>query len=134
MELAVTRTATLTNPDVGDLQLDDKGDVVLLTSLAEEVAQRLFVRLQFFAGEWFMDLNEGTPYYQSILRKASDSVVRSIFRQVIDGTEGVSEVQQFSYSVAQRNLTLRFRARLTDGTAFRSEDFGPFTISVDQPA
>jgi hypothetical protein len=103
MELAVTRTATLTNPDVGDLQLDVKGD-------------------------------EGTPYYQSILRKASDSVVRSVFRQVIEGTEGVSEVQQFSYSVAQRNLTLRFRARLTDGTTFRSEDFGPFTISVDQTA
>lgn len=130
MEIAITQVATEINPVVGDLMLDEKGDLVVHTTLAAEVAQRLFVRLNFFRSEWFLDLNEGTPYYEHLLRKAGDRAIRAIFGAVIRGTEGVAELSKFNYTVANRHLTLSFRARLTDGTVFNSSDFAPFVVEI----
>lgn len=129
MELAITQVATDLNPVVGDLQLDAAGQPILLTSLAAEVAQRIFVRLNFFKGEWFLNLEEGTPYYEEILRKGSDRAVRSVLGRVIRTTQGVSELTQFRFSrSADRTITIVFKARLTDGTTFNSADFGAFVV------
>lgn len=131
MELAVTTTVSVTNPDVGDLFLSETGDAVLLTELAQEVAQRLTVRLNFFRGEWFLDTREGTPYYETILVKSpSDRIIRSVFGQVIRGTQGVASLEKFSYRIDSRarTLSLTFQARLNDGSTLRSTDFQPFTV------
>jgi len=132
MDLAVTLKATELNPNVGDLALNEAGDFYLHTTLAAEVAQRLTVRLNFFRGEWFLDLEEGTPYFQQILGKgASDRTIRSIFGQVITGCPGVAGLISFSYSVGRdRRLTLRFRARLDDQTVFVSDEYGPFVVNL----
>lgn len=130
MELAVTMTATVTNPTPGDLLLSDAGDEVLLTDLASEVAQRLFVALQFFKGEWFLDQNEGVPYFQRILKKnPGDRVIRSIFSQVITRTEGVSRLLSFRYTIGRdRHMSIVFKALLEDGTTFSSTDYAQFLV------
>lgn len=132
MELAVCIKPDIVNPDIGDFQLGLDGDEVVLSTLAQEVAQRLFVAFNFFLGEWFLNLDEGTPYFQHILVKGpKDRVIRSIFAQVITGTEGVDQLTKFSYEISrQRVMTVRFECTLEDATTFRSTDFGEFVIAL----
>jgi hypothetical protein len=132
MELAVALTATDVNPDVGDLALDDAGSEVIHTQLSYEVAQRLTVRLKFFRGEWFANLLAGTPYFESILGKASDETVRAVFEEVILGTEGVAALISFSSTRdrSARTLSVAFTARLVDGTVFDSTSYAPFVVGL----
>ena len=130
MELGVTLVSSLKNPDLGDLALEDAGTELVRTQLADEVSQRIHVRMKFFRGEWFLNLNEGAPYYQSILIKGpSDSEIRFIFTTLIRQTEGVSEVTKLDYSISStRRLSLTFQARLEDGSLFRSTSYPAYEI------
>jgi hypothetical protein len=130
LELGITISTSETNPDAGDLALSDAGLEVVHTSLADEVAQRLAVRLRFFRGDWFLNLLEGTPYYQFVLVKSpSDVVLRSIFTKVIASTEGVASVISLDYTVSSaRVMTLEFEARLADESTFKSTDYPPFLV------
>jgi len=154
VELAVNLRATATEPGffplsfpltfggaggsgignvVGDLMIDDEGHEVLLTFLGDEVAQRLYVRFQFFKGEWFLDEEEGFPWFERILRKRPDDrVIRAIFREVIEGTEGVTKLTYFVYSInsATRRMEVDFRCQLEDGSTFRATDFVRYAIDV----
>jgi hypothetical protein len=120
------------NPNVGDLRLGPDGDEVVLTQLDEEVAQRLFIGLQFFKSEYFMDSEEGVPYFQRILVKnPGDRVIRAIFSTVIQGTEGVDRLLSFSYNINKfRQMTLSFTCLLKDGTVFVSTQYNQFFIAV----
>ena len=122
--------ASIVNPNIGDLALTDEGTELVRTVLADEVSQRLHVRLKFFKGEWFLNLDAGAPYYQSIFVKGvRDRIIRSVFTDIIRGTEGVSEVLKLDYAVSSaRQLTLTFTARLQDGTLFRSTDYAPYVV------
>jgi hypothetical protein len=133
MQAGVTLVATQTNPTVGDMMLNEAGtEVVMHTSLAAEVAQKIHIRLNFFKGEWFLDLDAGTPYYEHILKKGvTDRVIRAVFGAVITTTPGVSELTKLSYSVSSdRRLSLTFQCRLKDGTTLKSSDFAAFVINV----
>jgi len=130
-ELGVTLVATLVNPDVGDLMLTDAGDEVQLRERMDCVNQRLQVRLRFFRGEWFLDQDLGTPYYEQILIKAPrDSIVRAVLGQVIRDTEGVETLKSLTYSVgADRRMRVTFRATV-EGVEYRSTDYGPFLVTL----
>lgn len=131
LELAVTLTPDSNNPEVGDLFLTPQGTELLITDLGRAVAQRLTIRFNFFRGEWGLDLREGTPYYQTILKKApSDRVIRSVFSQVILTTEGVVSIEQFAYAIDRvtRRLSLTFTAKLQNGETFRSTNYAPFIV------
>lgn len=134
MELGVTIAATALNPDPGDFQLSASGDEVVLTELRLEVAQRLWVAFNFFLGEWFLNLDEGTPWFQRILGKGvqdRDRVIRAVLGQVILTTEGVHAITKFSYEVdRQRKMSFRFTCSLEDGSTFKSTDFGDFVIAL----
>lgn len=136
MEAAVTIKTDVNNPDLGDMRLDDAGDAIVYATLADEVAQRLWVRFNFFLNEWFLDLSQGTPYFQVILVKApTDRVIRTVLGNVIKTTEGVQELQKFSYAISrERRMTLNFECKLVDGTIFRTTDFAPFVIDINEDA
>lgn len=132
-ELAVTGLPDLINPVSGDLALTPRGTFFLRTVLRDEVDQRVRVRLQFFSGQWFLNLSAGTPYFQHILVKGpSDQTIRSVFLQVLSRTEGVKEVKEFSYVLNERTrrLTISFELTLENETPFRSIDFPPFVITA----
>lgn len=96
------------------------GDVDLLRGLisGEELArQKIKARLQFFLGEWFLDVRLGVPYFRDILRKGADvDVVTAILRRVILETDGVAAVEQVSVSsTVERELTVNYSATLENG-------------------
>lgn len=131
MELALTLREDDENPIVGDLRLE-RGTLVFTRNLAEEVAQRILVRLNFWRTEWFLNLNAGTPYLTAVFEKGvPESTVRAVFTAIIQTTQGVASVDELSYTVDEtRTMELRFTARLADGTAFKSTSYGPFVIKV----
>lgn len=130
MEAAVTLKATELNPYVGDLELDDTGDLVMRTSLASQAAQWITVALNFFRGEWPFDLDAGTPWYQHILGKGvNDRIIRSVLGGVVRACPYVAELQSLTYTVSkERRLSFDFRAKLRDGTIMRASEFAPFVV------
>ncbi len=136
MEVGVVIKADINNPDLGDMRLDERGDAVTLTALADEVAQRLFVRFNFFLSEWFLDLSQGTPYFDNVLAKnPPDRIIRTVLGNVIKTTEGVQELTKFSYAISrERRMTLTFECKLVDGTIFRTTDYAPFVIDINEAA
>lgn len=132
MDLLLVDTIDADNPDVHDLRLTD-GQVSLVDG-ADAVVQHIKIRLQFFAGEWFLDLREGLPYFQEILVKGPNlGRIRALFRATILETPGVLLVDRLDLDLdsSTRNLDVTFRATLEDGTAIDSADYGPFILEVN---
>ncbi len=101
----------------GDLDFSSGG--LQIVEGSDEIAQKLFTRLQFFLGEWFLDRRQGIPYYQKILIKNPELIIiQSIFREAILETPGVAsllDVIQTTLESATRKLSVRFSARLESG-------------------
>lgn len=74
------RTLNITNDD---LQLNTQGNLGVATDL-EGLRQKIVQKLRFFRGDWFLNSQEGIPYYQNILVKPSDAgFVTSILNNAI---------------------------------------------------
>ncbi len=101
----------------GDLDFSNGG--LQIVEGPDEIAQKLFTRLQFFLGEWFLDQRQGIPYYEKILIKNPDLVIiQAIFREAILETPGVTsllDVIQTDLETATRKLSVRFAAQLDSG-------------------
>lgn len=93
----------------GDLVLDENGDLQVITG-AEGVASDIAARLQTFAGECFLDLGLGLPYFEEILGKHPLPRIEEIFRQAILETPGVAGLESFSVTKTGRALGVAFRA------------------------
>ena len=114
---------------ITDLALDvSTGDLLLppqWISGGPVVLQRFIVRAKWFRGEWLLDQNQGTPWYEQVLVKNPNPVViGQIFKRVLLSTPGVLAVLSFAaqYSATTRSLTLSFSAQLTDDTTLTASD------------
>lgn len=119
------------NFTVHDLHLEG-GDLVETDGIAA-AAQEIKHRLLFFKGESFLDLREGIPYFQEILKKGVDlGRIRAIMRQAVLTVPGIVDVPSLTISLdrVRRRATISFEARFEDGSALSSEDFGPLIIEV----
>lgn len=91
--------------------VEDK-DVVLLAVKS---------RLQFFKGEWFLDTEDGTPYFQDILVKpARLRLIEGIMKRRILETPGIVELNSFelNFDRATRKLDVAFEAVDQFGSSF----------------
>lgn len=104
---------------VRDLKLGADGDLVVTAgdlvcvSGAEAIVQAVRSRLQFFKGEWFLDLDAGLPYYQSILVKNPNvNVLQGTFRDEIAETPGIDSVDSLTllFDRAARTLSVTYTA------------------------
>ena len=80
---------------------------------AEEIAQKIKVRLRFFLAEWLHDTRLGADHYGITFRKGvSDIERRQLFLNIVIGTPGVKEVLDFAFvfTSATRSLAVSFRA------------------------
>ena len=73
-----------------------------------------------FAGEWFLDLDAGIPYWQSILAQKPAIAVaaaRAAFRKELLLCDGVLEVLRFdvAYVGATRGLSVTWQVRTALG-------------------
>lgn len=100
----------------GDYQFGRSG--LFLTNTPEAVAQAVNTRLLLWAGEWFLDSREGTPYKESILGYGTQGTRDVAIRERILGTPGVRQLLKYSSSVDQsRKMTVTALVETIYGTA-----------------
>lgn len=118
------------DPLTGDLLLTN-GDLTLVAG-KEAIAQQILIRFNFFKGEWFLNSEEGTPWYQEILGvKADPARVDEIFRKLLLTTPGVLSIVSLSFSLDHqlRTGTLVFNVLTTEGP-LSSSDYAPFILEL----
>ncbi len=99
-----------------DIQIID-GGLPLVTGI-EEIRQLCGQILRSFQGDWFLNLDKGMPYFQTILLKATSvSGIEAIYLDVIGRIPGIIDIRTFtlSYDPANRILNIAFTAQTTDG-------------------
>lgn len=93
-----------------DLFLGSRAGVATVSG-GEAVAQRLLTRLRLFRGEWFLDVNAGTPWFQTILADRADirSIELELKRQITE-TPGVVSILSFAvdFNRSTRSLSISF--------------------------
>ena len=95
-----------------DLLLDDNGVVLRGGDWAfaldrEGIQQRISQVLKTIAGEWFLDLDYGLPYFERVLVKNPNlPAVQDIFRRALLSVKGVSSVERLSLSLDTTSRTL----------------------------
>jgi len=73
-------------------ELDTDGGLTLVTGVLA-TAQKIVIRLRFFKGEWFLDLDTGLDYIGVILRKGTPlPLIASLYREALAETPGVESV------------------------------------------
>lgn len=122
VEAAPAAAVTAPEPSGGelvhrDLLMDADGDLaqpvgdLVPAAGAEAVAQSLRMRLSMFRGEWFLDLDAGVPYFETVLVKNPNmTAIRAVFRSEILATPGVLGLLSLSlnYVAADRSLRVDF--------------------------
>ena len=95
-----------------DLLLDDNGVVLRGGDWAfaidrEGIQQRIGQTLRTIAGEWFLDLDYGLPYFEQVLIKNPNlPAVQDTFRRALLSVKGVSSVERLTLSLDTTSRTL----------------------------
>ncbi len=82
-------------------KLEQDGDIATsgtqFISGQSEIAQTVATRLKLFTGEYFRNINDGTPWFTDVLGKGHNEVTRdSVIKRRITQTEGVISLFEFS--------------------------------------
>lgn len=80
----------------------------------EETRQACISRLRLFLGEYFLDATDGTPWFQSILGKASRDIAEANIKQRLLGTRGVIAINSFEMTSDTKKRKISVVATLTD--------------------
>lgn len=72
----------------------------------EGVGQAVKTRLLLWREEWFLDVEEGTPYLQGVIGKFDEQVRETVLRTRILGTEGVRSILEFTSNIDRENRKL----------------------------
>lgn len=103
----------------GDLYISEKGDV----ELNDSIAQKIKIRLKWWASEWRFDKSQGLPFKEGLFIKNPDiDSFEMAVRDKIFEVEDVVEVKDvsISYSPKERIGKIAFTA-LTDFETIREE-------------
>ena len=105
---------------VRDIALDINGDLAIssgdlqLVSGSDAIVQAVKIRLQFFKGEWFLNLDAGVPYFQEILVKnPNPNVLQTLFRKALLETPGVLAIESLALTFDGRTRQLAVSYRVT---------------------
>lgn len=99
------------------------GQMDFYRDIPEAPSQAAMTRLLLWLGEWFLDISEGTPYFQGILGKHSESLADATIQDRILGTQGVTDITNV---VSNLNPTTR---KLTY-TCDLSTVYGPTSLQI----
>ena len=64
----------------------------------ESTAAGIYHRLRMFFGEWFLDITDGTPLFQSILGKADQQTAEAAIKQRIITAPDVVAITSFAFN------------------------------------
>ncbi len=101
-----------------DLSIDSVTDDLIIppvfTTGVDAVKQQIERALAMFKGEWFLDLDAGTAWYQNILgHKFNEIDVHEAFRESLEGVPGVAEIvsMNITYNNSTRILDVDWKVR-----------------------
>jgi hypothetical protein len=116
------------------LRLDSQNDTVWVSqfSLAdlEAVTQAILTAIKLFEGEWWENLNLGTPMFQSIIGSngspQNQQVMALLIQQQIEAVPYVSSVQdsQVVFNRTSRSFTYKAVAQTSFGSVAVSQPLG----------
>jgi len=86
-------------------QMATSGSRMFLTGAAE-VAQNITTRLLWFYGEAFLELDGGTPWFQTILGKSRGPEREAALKRVVLETPGVAKLTSFRLDVSDNRMTV----------------------------
>lgn len=109
-----------------DLLIDNTNDLVIeggdlqFSRGVDAIVQQCRVALQIFQGEWFLNLDIGIPYWQSILGekpKVAIAAARIFMRRELELVDGVDEVLKLdvTYIGASRTLSVTWQVSTVFG-------------------
>src|SRR3990172_6166732 len=76
-----------------------RGNGNFLVDTPEAVAQAVKTRLQLSQGEWFLDIESGTPYASKILGAGKIGLYDAAIQDTILGTQGVRSIAAYASGV-----------------------------------
>ncbi len=129
--LALTLQLDPDNIVDGDLHLEN--GQIHWWDAEEAHLQKTIVLLKFVKGEWFLNTEEGVPYFTHILiHNPNLKAVRALLRQALLATPGASAVKELAIDVDRvtRTASVRFALAFNDGTLLTSADYGPFILRL----
>lgn len=100
-------------------KLDTAGDYTLGTgsdfhvNTPAAVAQAVKTRLLLFAGEWFLDTTDGTPWRTDVLGKYTQQAYDAVLKDRILSTPGVTGITQYSSALDSSKRTLSVSAAIS---------------------
>lgn len=107
-----------------DWDIEVTGNDLTLVTGADAIKQHLGQRLKMFYGEWFLNMEQGIPYFQQVFKKNPNmAILDSIFKREIINTPGILQLLEFDLDLnsSTRILTLSFRVLSEDGEIDFSE-------------
>lgn len=84
----------------------------------DEIAQKTRNVLQCSQGDWFLDLDQGLPFFQEIFRKAQSlSYIENIYLEAINSVPGIIDINEFKveFEPSTRVVNITFKAATSDG-------------------
>lgn len=109
---------------VRDIALDENGDWEIsggdlqLIGDGPAIVQAVQIALEFFQGEWFLDVSAGIPWWQSVMIKnPNPNQLEGIFRSAILAVDGVQAINSLTltYDSQQRTLTIDYEIQANVG-------------------
>lgn len=85
------------------------------------VAQAVVSRLRLLKEEWFLDLQEGTPYVGGVFGKHTKASFDPVIRARILGTEGVTAITEYESSLDPDTRALGITVTI-------DTEYGPATV------
>ena len=106
----------------GDIDIDNSGKMLLLSTKQELVKQRLQIKLKTFKGEWWLDTTFGIPYRdtgdgKAIIGKGfTQRDIDALYIAAINEDTDVNSIDYFhsEYDSVQRWYNLSFEVRVDD--------------------
>lgn len=90
----------------------------------EAVAQSVKTRLQLWINEWFLNVEEGTPFLQGILGKHDKELADAAIQDRVLNTIGVTDIE--SYESTINPDTRFFQVQFTINTIY-----GPTSVEIE---
>jgi hypothetical protein len=84
----------------------------------DEIAQQTKQQLSASVGDWFLDIEQGLPYFQLILKKTTTlSAIEGIYLTAIAKIPGIVNVNSFTldFEPTTRALNIIFSAQTREG-------------------
>jgi len=115
-----------------DIKLDESGDVSFVngesgvTSIgAEDLSQRLQIRLNTFQGEWFMDSTLGVDWWNRVMGKnRSKMAVDALIQEAILKEPDALQILEYSSTIStDRRFSCSFKVRTEDGAVSATQSF-----------